>query len=181
LSQQRRQHRKHAGLATCDHGRWAPVPDPNPEVGTQPDPAEYVPSDATTTSPAAALDARTRQGLLGRFFDGPPPTTTVTAWQTNGGLAIEVAAAGLAPGAPAVAGSGWAHAIPAYRSIATTPALTFSGEGVALLGTLGQVCCESRDARPLIDGRETFDHTGIRQSTSRVCMSIPDTVLLAWR
>ena len=37
---------------------------------------------------AAALSARTADGSFGRFFDGPPPRTTVTAWQTNGGLAL---------------------------------------------------------------------------------------------
>ena len=46
---------------------------------------------------AAALSARKREGTYGRFFDGPPPRAMTTAWQTNGGFAIEIAAAALAP------------------------------------------------------------------------------------
>src|SRR5262249_17454842 len=40
------------------------------------------------TNAAAALSARTPDGSFGRFFDGPPPASTVTAWQTNGGTAL---------------------------------------------------------------------------------------------
>ncbi|HTD33430.1 MAG TPA: hypothetical protein VK665_07215, partial [Candidatus Elarobacter sp.] len=37
---------------------------------------------------AAAHARRAEDGAYGRFFDGPPPNGVVTAWQTNGGLAI---------------------------------------------------------------------------------------------
>ena len=50
------------------------------------------------TSAAAAYSSRKGDGTYGRFFDGPPPEGIVTAWQTNGGLATEIAAAALAPG-----------------------------------------------------------------------------------
>ena len=37
---------------------------------------------------AAAHARREADGAYGRFFDGPPPTAIVTAWQSNGGLAL---------------------------------------------------------------------------------------------
>jgi hypothetical protein len=131
---------------------------------------------------AVALSARTGDGSFGRFFDGPPPTTTVTAWQTNGGLALEIAAAALAPGAVARPGSGWSAAVHVSRELDALPAtLTFRGSGIALLGTLGERCCESGHASVLVDGRETFDRTGIWQDKSSSGLAIPDTVLFAWR
>jgi hypothetical protein len=59
--------------------------------------------------------------------------------------------------------------------------LTFRGSGIALLGSLGEKCCESGHASVLIDGRETFDQTGIWQNKSSSGRSIPGTVLFAWR
>jgi len=52
---------------------------------------------------AAALAARGPDGSFGRFFDGPMPATTVTAWQTTAGLALKISAAALAPKAAAPA------------------------------------------------------------------------------
>jgi hypothetical protein len=88
----------------------------------------------------AALSARTAGGSYG-LFDGPPPATTVTAWQTNGRLAL----------------------------------------GIALLGTLGERYCERGHSRVLVDGRETFDRSGIWQNKSSVRRSIAGTVPFAWR
>jgi hypothetical protein len=134
------------------------------------------------TNAAAALSARGPDGSFGRFFDGPPPETTVTAWQTNGGLAAEIAAASLAPAAVVGQTPGWAGAHLVSHEIDAMPAtLVFRGSGIALLGTLGERCCESGHARVLIDGRETFDATGIWQNKSSSGLSIPDTVLFAWR
>ena len=131
---------------------------------------------------AAALGARGADGSYGRFFDGPPPVTTVTAWQTNGGLALVVAAAALAPTASVRVDSSWRTAAPVSRDLATLPAtLTFRGSGIALFGTLGEQCCQPGHARVLIDGRETFDGTGIWQNKSSSGRSIPGTVLFAWR
>lgn len=130
----------------------------------------------------AALSARAPDGSFGRFFDGPPPATTVTAWQTNGGLALEIAAAALAPRTPAVAASAWAHARHVKDAISTLPAsITFRGSGIALYGTLGQNCCEPGHARVFVDGRETFDGTGIWQDKSSSGRMIPNTLLFAWR
>jgi hypothetical protein len=131
---------------------------------------------------AAALGARTASGVFGRFFDGPPPTSTVTAWQSNGGISIEIAAAALAPDAAAIPTPGWDRSLFVIKAITGTPAhLSFQGEGIALIGTLGEQCCESGHVRPLIDGQQTFDRTGIWQNKSSAGISIPGTILFAWR
>jgi hypothetical protein len=134
------------------------------------------------TNASAALSARASNGSFGRFFDGPPPATLVTAWQTNGGLALEIAAAAIAPTTLTPSPHAWAAASRVQRQIAALPAtLTFRGAGIALLGTLGERCCELGHARVLIDGRETFDGTGIWQDKSSLGRSIAGTVLFAWR
>jgi hypothetical protein len=131
---------------------------------------------------AAALSARAPDGSFGRFFDGPPPAATVTIWQTNGGLALEVAAAALGPAMQVATAPAWSAARRVVHEVASTPAtLTFRGSGIALLGTLGEQCCEAGHARLLVDGRETADHTGIWQNKSSSGRSIPDTVLFVWR
>ena len=131
---------------------------------------------------ATAVNARGRDGSFGRFFDGPPPVATVTSWQTNGGLALEIAAAALAPKAAYAVGGPWRTAAIVVDDVSSLPAtLTFHGSGIALFGTLGEQCCEPGHARVLIDGHETFDQTGIWQNKSSSGMSIPDTVLFAWR
>jgi hypothetical protein len=129
---------------------------------------------------AAALSARTPDGSFGRFFDGPAPTAMVTAWQTNGGLALEIAAAALDPAGTA-AGGAWSSAHRVSRSLAPTGQVRFRGSGIALLGTLGEACCEAGHARVFVDGRETFDGTGIWQDKSSSRKRIPGTVLFAWR
>jgi hypothetical protein len=131
---------------------------------------------------SAALGARAPSGAFGRFFDGPAPTTTVTAWQTNGGLALEIAAAALAPNRTASEPRAWTGSVYVGAAITETPAqLTFSGSGIALVGTLGERCCESGHLRVFVDGQQTFDETGIWQDKSSAGISIPGTVLFAWR
>jgi hypothetical protein len=130
---------------------------------------------------AAALSARAADGTFGRFFDGPPPRGTVTAWQTNGGLALEIAAAALQPGG-SVATRAWSAASRVSWDIeGTDTPITFHGSGVALLGTLGEQCCEAGHARVLVDGRESFNQTGIWQNKSSSGRAIDGTVLFAWR
>ena len=130
---------------------------------------------------AAALSARTADGSFGRFFDGPPPQAMITAWQTNGGLALEIAAAALAPSQTVPVGSRWAAARKIARSVGPTGTIRFTGSGIALLGTLGEVCCESGHARVFVDGTETYDETGIWQNKSSLGRRIPGTILFAWR
>jgi hypothetical protein len=128
----------------------------------------------------AAASARAPDGSFGRFFDGPPPHTA-TAWQTSGGFALMIAAAALVPrGIPRM--DAWQEAKAITRDISTPPAtIAFTGSSIALLGTLGEQCCESGHARVFIDGHETFDRTGIWQNKSSSGLAIDDTVLFAWR
>jgi hypothetical protein len=132
------------------------------------------------TNAAAAISARAPDGSYGRFFDGPAPRALVTAWQTNGGLALAIAAAALSPEGKAATGS-WAGARRVSRSAGPTATISFTGSGIALLGTLGESCCEPGHARVFVDGRETLDGTGIWQNKSSSGKRIPGTVLFAWR
>jgi hypothetical protein len=130
----------------------------------------------------AALSARAPSGAYGRFFDGPPPTTTTTAWQSNGGLALAIAAAALDPRGRPPAANAWAGAGIVPHEVAATPSsLTFTGRAIALLGTLGERCCQAGHVRILVDGAETFDRTGIWQDKSSLGRPIPNTILFAWR
>jgi hypothetical protein len=131
---------------------------------------------------AAFAAAQTADGLVGRFFDGPVPTAPITAWQANGGLALAIAAAALAPDDAVPTGGGWSGATSIERDIATLPSsLTFVGSGIALFGTLGEQCCEPGHASVAIDGQTTTDQTGIWQNKSTAGRAFPDTLLFAWR
>jgi hypothetical protein len=132
------------------------------------------------TNAAAALSARTSDGSFGRFFDGPAPQTLVTAWQTNGGLAVEIAAGALDPAGSASADR-WQGARRVSRSIGLGDTITIHARAVALLGTLGEACCEPGHARVFVDARETTDGTGIWQNKSSSGKVIPNAVLFAWR
>jgi hypothetical protein len=133
---------------------------------------------------AAATGARRADGTYGRFFDGPPPAAPATAWQTNGGLALAIAAGALGRNDPPRKTNGWGKALAAPVSVVTEhlPAsVAFTGSGIALIGTLGERCCEPGHAHVRLDGRETFDRTGIWQNKSSSGRSLPDSVLFAWR
>ena len=76
----------------------------------------------------------------------------------------------------------WPHATTQRVTLASLPAtLRFTGSGIALIGTLGERCCEPGRARLLLDGRELVDQTGIWQNKSSAGRPLPDSVLLAWR
>ena len=106
----------------------------------------------------------------------------MTAWQTNGGLAVEIAAGAMAPRQPTRTTHPWKRAIYTRRPIVRLPTtIRFRGAGIALFGTLGAQCCEAGHARVLIDGRETFDRTGIWQNKSSSARRIPNSILFAWR
>ncbi len=138
--------------------------------------------DWLLSNAAAALSARTADGSFGRFFDGPPPATTVTAWQTNGGLALEIAASAIAPTVVVRSTRAWAGAKFVRHPISALPrTLRFDGSGIAVLGTLGEHRGGLGHARVLVDGRETVDGTGIWQNKSSSLRRIPDTILFVWR
>jgi hypothetical protein len=113
------------------------------------------------TNAAAAVSARAPDGAYGRFFDGPAPTTTVTAWQANGGLALQIAAAALDPSGKAATASPWATATRFTRELGLGDSVRIHGSEVAVFGSLGEMCCEAGHARVFVDGHETFDRTGI--------------------
>ena len=132
---------------------------------------------------AAASDIAKRTGAYGRFFDGPPVQAPVTAWQVNGGLALALAAAALDPrGGPHHRGF-WAAArfTADDATLTSSPVrVTFTGRAVAIIGTIGQVCCEAGHAQVSIDGTQTFDQTGIWQNKSPAGVPLPSSVLFAW-
>lgn len=130
---------------------------------------------------SAAYSARRSDGTYGRFFDGPPPEATVTAWQTSGGFAVQIAAASLAPRA-VVRPAQWAQAPFVSHEIAQLPAtLRFYGSGIAVIGTIGEVCCQPGHARVFVDGVETTNRIGIWQNKSSAGRPFPNSVLFAWR
>jgi hypothetical protein len=136
------------------------------------------------TAAAQAADARASTGAYGRFFDGPAPHTTTTAWQANGGLALMVTAGALAPRTRVTRRNVWAHSrtINHERRLSDRPVrLAFTGRAVAILGPIGEPCCQRGHARIFVDGTQTFDRTGVWQNKSSGGRRIRGTVLFAWR
>lgn len=125
----------------------------------------------------AALSGRAPDGTFSRFFDGPWQTAT-SVWESNGGLALQIAAAALAPEATPSEVHGWKNGRFVGDPVTTLPAtIQFDGSGIALIGTIGEEC--QRDhVRVFIDGVETFDQTGLWQNSN---MPKGDSVLFAWR
>jgi hypothetical protein len=131
---------------------------------------------------AAALAERKADGTFGRFFNGPVPRNLNTPWDSNGGFAIEIAAAGIAPNAIAEPQYSWKGARFIARRVTSMPAeIAFDGSGIALIGAIGAQCCEPGHARVFVDGRETNDGTGIWQNKSSSGRTLPDSVLFAWQ
>jgi len=131
---------------------------------------------------AAAHARRASDGAYGRFFDGPPPTGIVTAWQSNGGLALAIAAGALVPDGRAEITDPWPAATTKAAEMTRLPyTFRFTGSAIALRGTLGERCCETGRARLLIDGRAMVDETGIWQNKSSSGRPLPGTILFAWR
>jgi Glycosyl hydrolase family 76 len=140
--------------------------------------------DWLLTAASASESAVNSSGAYGRFFDGPPPRGTVTAWQVNGGLALQVAAAELNGGSGPADPDNWQSArfVRADLRLGSTPVrFTFTGRAVAIIGTIGEHCCQPGHARVFIDGVQTTDQTGIWQNKSSSAHSLPDSVLFAWR
>lgn len=125
----------------------------------------------------AALSARGADGTFSRLFDGPPQAAT-SIWESNGGLALEIAAGALDPSGEASAADAWTGGSNIGRTITQLPAtIVFNGAGIALSGTIGKLCTTGH-VRVLIDGVDTFDRTGLWQNHS---MPDGDSVFFAWR
>jgi hypothetical protein len=134
---------------------------------------------------AAAINA---DGAYGRFFGGPPPRGPVTVWQVNGGLTLALAAGALDPGGRAAGPGYWRRAafIRDDARLAQQPGaqpvrFSFTGRAVAIIGTIGEICCQPGHAQVYVDGTLTFDQTGIWQNKSSSGRSLPGSVLFAWR
>jgi phage protein U len=133
---------------------------------------------------ASAGDINLRTGTYGRFFDGPPPAAPVTAWQGSGGLALALVAAALDPQGRPTDPRFWTGAsfVRDNLALSNSPvSFSFNGRAVAIIGTIGEVCCTDGHAQVFIDGTQTFDQTGIWQNKSSSGRSLPDSVLFAWR
>lgn len=125
----------------------------------------------------AALSARAADGTFSRYFDGPTQSVT-SVWESNGGLALEIAAAALEPAGTLPPANTWSGARVLTQRITTLPAtIVFDASGIALVGTMSRRC-EDAHVRVFIDGVETFDRTGLWQNPS---MPGGESVLFAWR
>ncbi|HEY4439604.1 MAG TPA: hypothetical protein VGN14_04070 [Candidatus Elarobacter sp.] len=136
--------------------------------------------------------SRRADGAYGRFFDGPPPPrdASVSVFETNGGLALAVAAA---PFAPLARGpdDDWQLAQHHPIAIRAAPArYAFHGSGIAFIGPLpapgDPLCrpltvgnCEGGRVAIRVDGRLPASEVGIWQGKSLVPSAA--TVLFAWR
>lgn len=129
---------------------------------------------------SAALSARTSDGTFERFFDGPSRGEATSLWESNGGLALEIAAGALAPRRAIPQIDTWSNGRVSGTSIESLPAtITFDGSGIALVGTMSPRC-QGSHVHVLIDGNETFDRTGLWQNKSMPDGRAP-SVLFAWR
>jgi hypothetical protein len=136
-----------------------------------------------TAASAAGSDV-TASGSFGRFFNGPAPTGPATAWQITGGATLMQAAAALDPGGGPAHPGYWQHAIlvSGHRTLTSKGLrISFTGRAIAILGDIGAVCCVAGHARVLVDGVQTFDHTGIWQNETSASIRLPGQILFAWR
>lgn len=140
------------------------------------------------TNAAAAVQARNADGSYGRFFDGPAPSR-VTIFETNGGFGLMIGAAAFAPEQYPDGSDPWRSAVSRDVRISAPGTYTFTGSGIAMLGTLGEYCipafsgdrlCDGGHAHVRIDGSEMVDRTGIWQG-KMFGGRTPDAVLFAWR
>jgi hypothetical protein len=128
---------------------------------------------------SAALSARAADGTFARFLDGPPQGRT-SAWQGNGGLALAIAAAALAPGDSIGGDNAWVSPRTIGPQLLRVPAtIAFTGSGIALVGTLSAEC-QREHVRVVLDGIETFDRTGLWKNGSMPGANDP-SVVFAWR
>lgn len=126
---------------------------------------------------SAALSSRGADGTFSRLFDGPAQTLT-SIWESNGGIALEMAAGALDPLGSADVADAWSGRTNIGQTITKLPTtISFTGAAIALSGTIGKLCT-SGHVHVFIDGVETFDRTGLWQNYS---MPVGDSVFFAWR
>jgi hypothetical protein len=139
--------------------------------------------DWLLTNAQAMAAARASNGVYGRFFDGPAPSGQITEWEANGGFALAFVAGQLEPSADGTSNAdAWQSATYVADDMSTLPStIRFTGRAIAVLGTVGEQCCQLGQASVMIDGVPTFDQTGIHQNESNAFGPVPDAVLFAWR
>jgi len=124
----------------------------------------------------AALGARAADGSFARFFDGPPQQRS-SIWESNGGFAIEIAAAAIAPDRT-VQPSQWSGDAVMISPASDLPAtIDVSGSAVAVVGAVG-ASCEQHHVHVYVDGVEINDHAGLWINPT---MPEADPVLFAWK
>jgi hypothetical protein len=139
-----------------------------------------------TAASAASADVNSRYEF-GRFYDGPPPASEVTSWAVNGGVALMTAAAGLDGTGRSADPAFWTNAVRVRdnlvlaRPAGPTLPIRFTGRAIAILGTIGDVCCRAGHAWVAVDGARTFSDVGIWQNRSSPARRLRDQVLFAWR
>ena len=139
--------------------------------------------DWLRTNAQAMAAARAPDGVYGRFFDGPAPTAQIIEWQANGALALAFVAGSLWPTDPATSGANaWKNAVYVADDLPALPSsIQFTGQAIAVYGTLGEQSYQLGQALVSVDGVATFDQTGIHQNESNAFGPVPDSILFAWR
>jgi hypothetical protein len=136
-----------------------------------------------TTASAAGGDVNSSYEF-GRLFDGPPPTGAVTSWSVNGGVALMTAAAALDSSGRTADPGFWKHATWVPENLyltGTSLPIHFTGQAIALVGTIGDVCCRPGHAWVALDGVPAFSDVGIWQDRSSPARRLNNQVLFAWR
>lgn len=124
----------------------------------------------------AALGSRAADGSFARYFDGPPQQRS-SIWESNGGFAIEIAAAAIAPNR-SVQRPQWSGDAIAISPASELPArIEVDGAAVALVGSV-PAACEQHHVHVYVDGVEINDHAGLWINPT---MPEDDPVLFAWR
>lgn len=135
------------------------------------------------TASAAAGDANSSY-QFGRFYDGPPPSGAVTSWAVNGGVALMTAAAALDGSARPADPGYWKHAVWVSDDVlmtGTSVPIQFTGRAIALVGTIGDICCRAGHAWVAVDGLPAFSDVGIWQNRTSPSRRLNNQVLFAWR
>lgn len=138
---------------------------------TQPFAAAWIERNAQ-----AALGARAADGSFARYFDGPPQQRS-SIWESNGGFAVEIAAAAIAPDRTAQPARWSGDAVMISPASQLPATIDVNGSAVALVGAVG-ARCEQHHVHVYVDGLEISDHAGLWINPT---MPETDPVLFAWR
>lgn len=112
---------------------------------------------------SVALGARGTDGSFARFFNGPPQAVP-SIWESNGGFALEIAAAALNPSGAVSGIPSWREATIDVGSVRALPAaFTVEGSAFALAGTMNAACMKHH-LLVSIDGVPISNRAGLWQN-----------------